>query len=266
MRVRALVMKNLQCECFGGTTFHVDNDIETRIKAGTVGIHGKFTVSQSNSAWLVNHDCQPPPDIADSNGTSRAAIKAHVKSSAANGNGQEQEMKLRAVSLSTDSVTFPGDYLSIPLTSQTAALNYISITPSFPKAYDDEQWKPQVCEIIDNTALFRNNSHVSMLAAKHSHFKPNHVSICALHEVGSYESSSPDSFSNSKYRAKPSPYKSIPEDISDLLKPIVINTNVMTKNQLSCLEDIHSRNHQVFNGDLTGGYNHQSGRFFAVTF
>ena len=120
-------------------------------------------------------------------------------------------MKLRAVSLSTNSVTFPGDYLSIPLTSQTAALNYISITPSFPKAYDDEQWKPQVCEIIDNTALFRNNSHVPMLAAKHSHFKPNHVSICALHEVGSCESSSPDSISNSKYRAKPSPYKSIPE-------------------------------------------------------
>ena len=69
MRLRALVMKNLQCECFGGTTFHVDNDIETRIKAGTVCIHGKFTVSQSNSAWLVNHDCQPPPDIADSIGT-----------------------------------------------------------------------------------------------------------------------------------------------------------------------------------------------------
>ena len=32
MRVRALVMKNLQVECFGGTTFHVDNDIQARIK------------------------------------------------------------------------------------------------------------------------------------------------------------------------------------------------------------------------------------------
>ena len=29
MRVRALVMKNLQAQCFGGTTFHVDNDIHT---------------------------------------------------------------------------------------------------------------------------------------------------------------------------------------------------------------------------------------------
>ena len=48
MRVRALVMKNLQVECFGGTTFHVDNDIQTRIKNGTVSIHGQFTVKQLN--------------------------------------------------------------------------------------------------------------------------------------------------------------------------------------------------------------------------
>ena len=34
MRVRALIMKNLQAECFCGTTFHADNDIETRIKFG----------------------------------------------------------------------------------------------------------------------------------------------------------------------------------------------------------------------------------------
>ena len=46
LRVRALVMENLQSECFGETTFHVDNDIETRIKAGTIRIHGKFVVSQ----------------------------------------------------------------------------------------------------------------------------------------------------------------------------------------------------------------------------
>ena len=38
LQVRALVMKNLQADCFGGTTFHVDNDIEARIKFGTVSI------------------------------------------------------------------------------------------------------------------------------------------------------------------------------------------------------------------------------------
>ena len=56
MRVRALVMRHLQSECFGGTTFHVDNDIQTRIKTGTVSIHGKFIVLQSNPLWVADND------------------------------------------------------------------------------------------------------------------------------------------------------------------------------------------------------------------
>ena len=56
MRVRALVMENLQVECFGGTTFHVDNDIQTRIKCGTISIHGQFTVKQSNPLCVSRND------------------------------------------------------------------------------------------------------------------------------------------------------------------------------------------------------------------
>ena len=52
LRVRALVMKNLQVDCFGGTTFHVDNDIEASIKTGTISIQGKYKVRQSNPNWL----------------------------------------------------------------------------------------------------------------------------------------------------------------------------------------------------------------------
>ena len=59
MRVRALIMKNLQAQCFGGTTFHADNDIETRIKSGTVKIHGRFLVDQSNPHELK--ETFPPP-------------------------------------------------------------------------------------------------------------------------------------------------------------------------------------------------------------
>ena len=59
MRVRALVMKNLQAECFGGTTFHADNDIEARIKTGTISIHGRFIVDQSNPYKAIR--IHPPP-------------------------------------------------------------------------------------------------------------------------------------------------------------------------------------------------------------
>ena len=58
LRLRALVMEDLQTNCFGGTTFHVDNGIETRIMEGTVKIHSKFVVQQHNQ-----HDHLPafPP-------------------------------------------------------------------------------------------------------------------------------------------------------------------------------------------------------------
>ena len=47
-RFRALVMKNLQADAFGGTTFHDDNDIQARIKTKQVKIHNKFVVLQTN--------------------------------------------------------------------------------------------------------------------------------------------------------------------------------------------------------------------------
>ena len=48
LRLRALIMNNLQADCFGGTTFHVDNNIVTNMKEGTMCLHGKFQVEQSN--------------------------------------------------------------------------------------------------------------------------------------------------------------------------------------------------------------------------
>ena len=48
LRARALVMKNLQANCFGGTTFHADNDITARIKTSEIKIHNSHGVIQSN--------------------------------------------------------------------------------------------------------------------------------------------------------------------------------------------------------------------------
>ena len=48
VRLRALVMKELQAEVYRGTTFHTDNSITADINAGEVIIHGKYTVKQFN--------------------------------------------------------------------------------------------------------------------------------------------------------------------------------------------------------------------------
>ena len=59
MRLHTLVMKHLQADCFGGTTFHADNCIITNIKEGTILIHGMFHVSQANPFPLM--PLNPPP-------------------------------------------------------------------------------------------------------------------------------------------------------------------------------------------------------------
>ena len=59
LRLRALVMQDLQADCFGGTTFHVDNQIEAKIKEGVIKLHGKFIVKQSNPQ--IEMPVFPPP-------------------------------------------------------------------------------------------------------------------------------------------------------------------------------------------------------------
>jgi len=47
-RLRALVMKNLQAPCFGGTTFHWDNDVQPQIRKRQIKIQDKHILFQSD--------------------------------------------------------------------------------------------------------------------------------------------------------------------------------------------------------------------------
>jgi len=45
VRMRALVLPKLSVECFGGTTFHLDNDAAANIKTNKVSLHdGRFQI------------------------------------------------------------------------------------------------------------------------------------------------------------------------------------------------------------------------------
>ena len=78
MRVRALVMKKLQAECFGGTTFYADNGIEANIKSGTICIHGKYVVKQSNP--LIEVQLHPPD---------QPVLELHMPSASSNAQGEQ---------------------------------------------------------------------------------------------------------------------------------------------------------------------------------
>ena len=138
MRVRALIMKNLQAQCFGGTTFHADNDIETRIKSGTVKIHGRFLVDQSNP-YDVKHTFPPPIEQIPSNDPSDSSCP-HSYSPETPVRSNSNLCNINAISLPNDAVTFPMDYLKIPIPAIASSSGYVSISPSFPVAYGNDQW------------------------------------------------------------------------------------------------------------------------------
>jgi hypothetical protein len=60
LRLRALVVENLNVPCYGGQTFHLDNGIVDDVTRSSISLHnGKFQIHQQNKyGHLVPH---PPP-------------------------------------------------------------------------------------------------------------------------------------------------------------------------------------------------------------
>ena len=203
LRIRALVMKRLQAECFGGMTFHADNGIEANIKSGTISIHGKYVVKQFNP--LLEVKLHPPdkqvltsPSDCLNDQPANDSQSSSSSSSHAQGNQLGPPVPLcyaapdshppviRTISLPTESMVLPSDYLQIPIPPDVTA-SYLSITPSFQAAIDCPSWPPQICEVVNGSALYQNNSGKPIVAPKFSHFKPNPVDISELTDHSTQE-------------------------------------------------------------------------------
>ena len=92
----------------------------------------------------------------------------------------EYPVAFNAISLPKSQVVFPGEFLQISLPKTLPQAGYISVSPSFLKAYDSPQWNPQVCEILNGHALYKNVSSSPLIAEKHTHFRPHSVLISSL--------------------------------------------------------------------------------------
>ena len=281
MRMRALVMRNLQAEAFGGTTFHADNNIQAMIKDGKINIHGKFTVLQFNpitslplfpppSEEIVPSICSAMPTYLQQITSPESANKSTSRNDDENqlisrNDDNSQELKFNAVSLPTASVTYHSDYLPIPLPINMIRCNYVSITPSFPAAYDNKQWFPQVCEVMNGSAMFKNRSSLPLTVPKYSHFRPHLVSVCNLVDVVPDPPAHPPKphIPITKLSAGKVCPELVPVKTADLISLISINKSIMSDDQFSRLENINRENHHVFDNDLSEGYNHQAGQFYA---
>ena len=221
LKLRALVVRTLQAPCFGGTTFHVDNEIQTDIAHHTIVI-GRRTFNQSNKP----PSCKPTSE----------EIKFQV--------GANNINSKRSVQVKEPQAILPNSPVEIPVTSNSHQC--VAITPSF-QGMDPNKWPAQICPVVNGCAMYVNQTSEIISCPKYSHFTLNTVS-----EVPSYQSTN---------SLKPCQRVSPPVSIDLFLKQIQINTALLDSNQLDRLDQLHRTFASVFDGDLTEGYNHAMGHY-----
>ena len=260
LRLRALVMRNLQAMCFGGTTFHADNDIKPHLREGTIILHGKYRVCQSNQCPTI--PLHPPPFESCSDATVSTQLPEKSDHLTYKSESLAVTNKFNAIALPSDRVVYPGELLSIPMPLNSPAPGFISMSPSFPNAYGDRQWVPQICQIVNGEALFKNESDRPLLARKNSHFRPHMVNISRIETLRSQSVVDKNTTNDPATISQCQQYSQSPPAV-DLLSMIYINTSVISEKQHSRIIAIHKEYCKVFDNDLRCGYNHKAGQFFA---
>lgn len=131
VRLKALVMDKLQADCFGGTTFHYDNDIQARLKSREIKLHNKYTLPQTNEHLPLPH----PP----------AHSFLHLnKLTALLPDGQ--------LELSCSDKILPDSSL-------------VAVQP-----INNSSWSPQICPVIGRSVLYTNTSQGPVLGDKTTKF------------------------------------------------------------------------------------------------
>ena len=227
-RLRALVMKNLQAPCFGGTTFHWDNDIQPQIRKRQIKIHDKHILFQSDEML---------PLLSPSHSNTTTTSKSP------NSTTPPKHMFLKL----NRSITLPPDAsIQIPLgnnphpTSPLIAIHPLSTNASLA---------PQIADFKGSSITYTNHSSNLLGIDKSTKFLCMPASVQDL----------PNTYVNDEKHLATS-------SLINPLPIIEKNTNlsILTKAEIMMLSDIHKTNINAFNDDLSKGYNAKSGRYLAT--
>ena len=219
IRLRALIVEDLQALCFGGTNFHVDNEIVPDICKGTIMIKGKCFKQH-------NLQCLDTPSM-------ERDIKSNTPS------------RPRCVQVKSAQVILPGGELPIPI-SRAISGESIFVTPTFP-GVDPHLWPTQLCQLSGGCALYVNRHRDALIhSPKNAHFTTTEVGVAQPEKASWTLRNSPEL---------------APLSVNGTLKNMKINSKLLSAEQYRCLETIHRNHIQVFDNDMTGGYNHAMGNF-----
>ena len=276
LRLRALVVKQLQVGCYGGTTFHVDNGIEANISSGKISLHnGNFEIMQYNKFATGGPPAQPPPAqtigcIEQTGVISDEPVKISSSVTKEELDNQLQQMRTEirgirneispldnlnktklagsakeaTVHVKEKKNLFPGGTYEIKLNAAQIHEEYITVIPQFHKPdHHGPEWRPQVCQVKAGNALYENNSGQVLEHPGGVHF----------HTIATTTILTKD-LTDTIIARSPGPKLSSSCDVSTRFSEMKINYKVMTDAQCAKLDEIHKRNYRVFDDDLSEGY------------
>ena len=141
VRLKALVMEKLQADCFGGTTFHHDNDVQAKIKSREIRIN-KHTFPQTNEHL---HLPEPPFNLA----TTVVKIPSHS-----------------FLHLNKSTSVLPDGRIEIPFKDKKLPDDTILAVQPMNNAL----WPPQICKVNNNSISYVNNSNKPIVGDKTTKF------------------------------------------------------------------------------------------------
>ena len=226
VRLKALVMDKLQADCFGGTTFHFENDVQPKIKTRTIKLHNKYTLPQTNEQLPL---VQPSASAIQSQATATTKVKPPSHT---------------FLNLNRSVTVLPDGNISIPYKDKALPSSCsVAVQP-----INNLNWPPQICEVVDNSVVYANCSKQPLIGDKTTKF------LCLP-----ISTSSPV-----PNLSTPPPSKAVKSEPS---YPLLIlqntNTSILSPTHMQALSRIHTTCSNVFNSDLSSGYNGKSGKFFA---
>ena len=264
LRLRALVVENLNVQVYGGQTFHLDNGVVDNVTDSSISLHnGKFQIYQENKYGqlrphppkylsLAEQNLSPCPPkfltMTDQDDSSpRAAhpmLQSHCVSSAKERTVSDDPL-METISLKEEKYVLPGDVYNIKLSAIKNSEKVI-IIPQPPRVMTlpgGPTWLPQLCAVVDGEAVYVNQSDDEVLHhPKHTHFQA--VQTIEHNQATPLLSSIGSSKAPSLIKVGP----------NALLEQVQINTSILSEVQRLSINRIHLENIAAFDEDMTAGY------------
>ncbi len=141
VRLKALVMDKLQADCFGGTTFHFENDVQAKIRTREIKVN-KHTFPQTNEHL---HLPEPPSNLAS------VSIKAPSHT---------------FLHLNKVTSVLPNGTIDIPFNDKRLpSQSVLAVQPS-----NNPLWPPQICTVNSNSISYTNNTDKPLIWDKTTKF------------------------------------------------------------------------------------------------